>query len=68
MKTAIIDYTPVVLIILTVVVNDKYFSKADHPRVRKGAAVLRQEYIIVLTFLAKLTKGKEAGAKHINCQ
>lgn len=49
-------------------VTGKYFSKTDHPHVRKGAAVLRQEYTIVLTFLSKLTKRKEAGAKHTNCQ
>ena len=41
-------------------VNGKYFSKKDQSSARKGADVSKQKYTIMLTFLSKLIKGKEA--------
>lgn len=43
--------------------NGKYFSKTDHLTSRKRADISRQKHIIMLAFLSKLTKGKEAEAK-----
>lgn len=44
-------------------VNGKYFSKTDHLSARKKADISRQKHTIMLAFLSKLTKGKEAEAK-----